>query len=411
MANDPRFDIDLQKRDLLDLTNSDAVAACFARLRYDTSTRTVQTAGALGLTEAVARPIRRIEMLADRDLLQVYLVELTSVTVKTTRDLVRSFRDRAGNFLFVLTSDYQRIDFVLLDRLPSDLPGSGIATATQPVRPRILTVERRNPSTVALRVLRRFTWTENDGFAQFEKIRSAYAVADWSEEEGLFNNRALFSDHYLKNRLREDPSWNDEAAPLFRSFRDLFLNRKQGEQTGETALRANLLQPAFNLLGFHAVAVRRDPNDLSKPDYELYAASGDEKPVALALTYPWTRYLDGKDERLDLETPNENPGAFVVSLLQNREVPWVIVTNGKLWRLYAKRTHSRATSYYEIDVEEALADASTREPDAFRYFWLLSGGRPSNSSLSTVKAARSRCRFSIACCSRARSTLKSSARG
>src|SRR6202043_1290531 len=142
-----------------------------------------------------------------RDLLQVYLVELTGVTIKATRDLVRSFRDRAGNFLFVLTSDYQRIDFVLLDRLPADLPGSGITTATQPVRPRILGVERRNPSTVALRVLRRFTWTETDGFAQFEKIRSAYAVADSSEEEGLFNNRALFSDHYLKSRLREDPSW------------------------------------------------------------------------------------------------------------------------------------------------------------------------------------------------------------
>src|SRR5947208_438833 len=106
MANDPRFDIDLQKRDILDLTGSAAVAACFARLRYDTSTRIVQTAGALGLTEAVARPIRRIELLADRDLLQVYLVELSSVTIKATRDLVRSFRDRAGNFLFVLTSDY-----------------------------------------------------------------------------------------------------------------------------------------------------------------------------------------------------------------------------------------------------------------------------------------------------------------
>jgi hypothetical protein len=372
MANDPRFDIDLQKRDILDLTGVDAVAACFARLRYDTSTRVVQTAGALGLTEAVARPIRRIELLADRDLLQVYLFELSSVTIKATRDLVRSFRDRAGNFLFVLTSDYQRIDFVLLDRLPADLHGaSGLATATQPVRPRVLTVERRNPSIVALRVIRRFSWTENDGFAQFEKIRSAFAVADWSEEEGLFNNRALFSDHYLKSRLREDPSWSTEAASIFRSFREVFLRRKDADTTSEADLRPGLLEPSFKLLGFHAVAIRRDPNDVSKPDYQLFAAPGDEKPVALALTYPWTRYLDGKDETRDSETPAENPGAVVVSLLQELDVPWVIVTNGKLWRLYAKRTHSRATTYYEVDVEEALADASTRDPDAFRYFWLL----------------------------------------
>ena len=44
--------------------------------------------------------------------------------------------------------------------------------------------------------------------------------------------------------------------------------------------------------------------------------------------------------------------AIVVSLLEKNEAPWVIVTNGRLWRLYARQTHSRATNYYELDAEE-----------------------------------------------------------
>ncbi len=49
----------------------------------------------------------------------------------------------------------------------------------------------------------------------------------------------------------------------------------------------------------------------------------------------------------------------------SRGVSW----NGKLWRLYAGAAASRATSYYEIDLEEALSSPDPNE--AFRYFWLL----------------------------------------
>mgnify|MGYP001600525157 CR=1 FL=1 len=66
---------------------------------------------------------------------------------------------------------------------------------------------------------------------------------------------------------------------------------------------------------------------------------------------------------------DENPAARVVALLDAGEAPWAIVTNGKLWRLYSARAHSRATNYYEIDLDETLAMAYPNE--AFRYFWLI----------------------------------------
>jgi hypothetical protein len=79
--------------------------------------------------------------------------------------------------------------------------------------------------------------------------------------------------------------------------------------------------------------------------------------------------LDGKDEHRDSTRPDENPGAAVVSLLERGAAPFAIVTNGKHWRLYAAKAHSRATNYYEIDLEETLALDDPNE--AFRYFWLL----------------------------------------
>jgi hypothetical protein len=109
--------------------------------------------------------------------------------------------------------------------------------------------------------------------------------------------------------------------------------------------------------------------DTVQPHFRLYTSEARDKSAAVCLAYTWNRNLDGRDETRDTETADENPGARVVGLLDSGEAPWAIVTNGKLWRLYSARAHSRATNYYEIDLEETLA---MDDPNvAFRYFWLL----------------------------------------
>ena len=381
------LDIELGPRDVQALSNADAVAAFFARLGYSTDRRTQQTPANLGITaDGTARPIKKIELIADQEnLFQVYLLELTSVTVAHTRSLARVFRNRAGNYLLVLTSDYERLDFVLLEKyLPVESDnGSTIAQKQVGVRPRVLTVERRKPNRIHLRVLRRFTWTESDPFAQYDKLLSAYAVADWSEE--FFNNRALFSDYYLLERLHERPEWAEDPKPAYLHLRQFYegaASRFPGK--GKSGLGQELLEPALQALGFEARPSKKSGSSRAEPDYRLYspaATSGRTQgsPLqqtlrALCLVYPWGRFLDGKDDQRDKETPEENPGAVVVSLLESGEAPWVLMTNGKLWRLYARHAHSRATNYYEIDLEEVLAQAGRHAADpaeAFRYFWLL----------------------------------------
>ena len=104
-----KFDIELTERDVQQLATANEVVAFFARLGYNTRARLVQAPENLGITaDGAGRPIRRIELIADQDkLLQVHLFELSSVTVTHTR--ARTFRNRAGNYLLVLTSDYERL--------------------------------------------------------------------------------------------------------------------------------------------------------------------------------------------------------------------------------------------------------------------------------------------------------------
>lgn len=239
------------------------------------------------------------------------------------------------------------------------------------LRPRVFTVERRKPRRRDLRVLRRLTWTEADGFAQYEKLLAAFSYADWAEEH--FNNRALFSDYYLLERLREFPEWGEDPKPTYLALRQLYVNvraRLAGKSNED--LISSLVEPVALGLGFHCRRGKVPPTH-DEPDFRLFAPGGSE-PLALLLAYPWDRSLDGKDDLRDVAFKDENPGAIVVSLLAREEAPWVILTNGRLWRLYARQTHSRATNYYELDAEELLADTGvplTDPGEAFRYFWLL----------------------------------------
>src|SRR5437868_839334 len=381
-------DYELTRDEIQLLSSRDALAAFFAKLGYDTNDRLIQNVAAIGFTsDTLKSAITHIERLASQDarMFEVYLFELKSVTIATTQGIVRAFRNRPGDYLLVLTHDYLRLDCVLVERYSSEFPKPqetfGLPSASKQVgvRPRILTVYRRNPDDVALRVLRRFSYTESDTIAQYEKLLSAYDVAYWSEP--FFNNRALFSDYYLTTRLPDSPEWENASGAgamtrAFRELRELYADvRETFSNQPEKVVRARLLEPVLATLGFAARPVKASNSSAAEPDYRLYPASvpgqATDKPLALCLTYTWGRNLDGKDEQRDSQTPDENPGAVVVTLLDSGEADWAIVTNGKIWRLYSAKAHSRATNYYEIDLEETLAQSPAHLEYAFRYFWLF----------------------------------------
>lgn len=120
-------DYELSREDIQGLSNRDALAAFFAKLGYDTNARLVQNPAAMGFSSDLLKSsITHIERLASQDggLLEVYLVELKSVTVAITRALTQAFRNLSVlHPLLVLTDDYQRLDFVFVERYSSTSSG------------------------------------------------------------------------------------------------------------------------------------------------------------------------------------------------------------------------------------------------------------------------------------------------
>jgi TaqI-like C-terminal specificity domain/Eco57I restriction-modification methylase len=406
-SNDGYNDIALTYKDVQELSSREKVVAFFGRLHYDISPRMRQTLAAMNFTsDNLSNNVKAIERIALHDDVApfaVYLFEVRSMTVSLRNEIVQRFRNGEGDYLLVLTDDYQRLDFVLVEHYTQTVTLSNETVTIQqlplgnkPVsaRPHVLQVERSNPGEVALRVLRRFTYTEQDTLTQYEKLLNAYIVATWSSP--YFNNHALFSDYYLTERLRDEVEWTDnvERMALRKAYKSLrsYYDNARNVCTGKPVqvLRQNLVEPIFEMLGFSfkaqsGVRVQSDDPTTAFPDYRLYDGSTGEsgraqgraptekntRPLALCLTYPWGRNLDGKDDLRDEQTAGENPGAVVVTLLDGGGADWVMLTNGIIWRLYAAKAHSRATNYYEINLPETLSLDASRREDALRYFWLL----------------------------------------
>lgn len=359
------LDAAISAQDVLDLNNAEQLARLFVSLGYSVEGRIQQTPRNLGITDdTLERSIRRVEQLAARDGVEVWLFELARTGVQVTRQITHAFRLRAGNFLLVLTQDYESLDLVLVETRPAP---SG--TNRQPTaRPWVITIERRKVSRVALRVLCRVTFTEEDGYDQHDKMLASFQSAEWSRD--WFHNRGLFSDHFLEDRL---PPRDTDALrrTALADFKALFADARRllGGQI-EQAARDRLLTPALARLGFDIKEAKgaSDPRR-DHPDYWLLTPGGTH--VGLCLTYPWGRSLDGPDAVRDTQTSDEDPVAVAVHLLLESRygVTWAIVTNGKHWRLFSRRASSVASSYLEVDLEEILAASDGL--DGFKYFWGL----------------------------------------
>ena len=364
-------DLDLTTRDLAGLTSPDALAAFLSRLGYDTSRRTVLTPSSLGLSGDTATSIRSIELLSEDEdgFLRVLFVQPKSLTAKVRNDLIRIIGKSNEDYLVVLAATFDTLEFVLLDKKTKEQAGPGGGYKVQVV-PKIFSIDRRKPSPQDVRTLRQFTWTHQDALDQFDKLRVVFDNAIFTGE--FFQNRGLFSDYFLRERLKEGTAWRENPSSVFQQVRNLYQDaQSRWHDKGRAEITSQLLKPVFGHLGFLPLPQSASAGvDDTKPDFFLKDPTG-ARNLSAAFVYPWGRWLDGPDFQ-DPDHPDENPGARVVAAIEEGHADWAIVTNGRLWRLYSRQAHARSTNFYEVDLIEALNVSGETDPnEAFRYWWLF----------------------------------------
>ncbi|MFV9505918.1 MAG: Eco57I restriction-modification methylase domain-containing protein [Oscillochloridaceae bacterium umkhey_bin13] len=197
-------------------------------------------------------------------------------------------------------------------------------------------------------------------------------------------NRQLFADRYLDVTLPQRAAWlalRAEAAPVLAQVRAILAQFTPSPNEAQT--EHDLVRPVLQALGHHfeVQAALKTPKGTKKPDYIFYrdlAALTANKgrvlteadlgaAVAVGDAKHWDRKLDvssrGEDDAI-----NKVPADQIAFYMRHSGVPWGILTNGRLWRLYHRETVHKQDRYYEVDL---LTLAEANNLDAFLYFYGL----------------------------------------
>ena len=218
---------------------------------------------------------------------------------------------------------------------------------------------------------------------------------------GATQNRNLFPVHFLEERL---PGWREYAdldpsdltgviAEIWERERDLLPGFNE-EQTED-----RLIRPILVALGFWYIA----RPDLSidgrrrEPDYALFLdeeARADGERVGGAGRYADAvavveakRFDRPLDRRRAAGSLSEDPVAQIIHYVSTTKVPFGILTNGRIWRLYAQKGDLVEGAYYEVDLVALLGAGDPRELRRFAAFFAASAFRPDESGRSFLDRA------------------------
>src|SRR5260221_10506966 len=112
---------DISRADVQLLANREQVMQFFHTLGFDVTNRATQTLDSLDIRGDLRNEIGAIErvgMLTDETwTLEVYLFEMRSITKAVRDGLARVFRNRPWDYLLVLTTGYEQLDFQLVERV------------------------------------------------------------------------------------------------------------------------------------------------------------------------------------------------------------------------------------------------------------------------------------------------------
>ena len=156
--------------------------------------------------------------------------------------------------------------------------------------------------------------------------------------ERYYTNRGLFSNYYLRERL---PASLSERGRNAAKESTRFLLGLGGEMPTSAKDAPKIL-----------VALGYEAGLPTKPGYPEYSLRADAVLLDASC-------IVASVESLDTKTEDKAAASFqAVGAL--KRFTWVILTNGRLWRLYSSRVSSSSTNYFEVDLEGVVTETDPK---------------------------------------------------
>jgi len=227
------------------------------------------------------------------------------------------------------------------------------------------------------------------------KIHDHPELLGMPEVRKLWQTEGLFSDHYLKARLKKNDWWpsDADAHPVFQFCKELYEKRAFAlrRYDNEMGVRQEFIDKILERLGFAWSDNLRLPEtkqDL-EPDYILYPNNETKQSVLNKSVAERYRAGVGILEAKRLGHPlsqiskhqQRYPHQQIRDYLQESDsIVWGILTNGAVWRLYCR--DSKASHYFALNFEVAL-----KSLEGFKIFLVLF------SSAAFTRDAQGKCRL------------------
>jgi hypothetical protein len=218
---------------------------------------------------------------------------------------------------------------------------------------------------------------------------------------GTNQNRNLFPRHFLEDRLLEWPEYAElDATALLEELSEIW--KREGELLptfNEEQTEDRLIRPILTALGFHytarprlSVAGRR-----REPDYALFldeqARRESEQSDGRARYAQAVALLEAKrfdrplDRRRAAGNLSEDPVAQIIYYVSTTRVPFGVLTNGRIWRLYAEAGDLVEGAHYEVDLVALLESGDHRALRRFAAFFSAAAFVPDENGLCFLDRA------------------------
>lgn len=189
---------------------------------------------------------------------------------------------------------------------------------------------------------------------------------------GPVRNQALFSGHWLDNRLTLEPEWSElagEAAHVLDELAEVWKQERGrvGLYSDEQGLEAAFIHPVLHRLGWkfkYQTWLRgREPDYalfLDDPTYDAALRAGrtaDEFWTTAALVADAKKWDLNLDVPVKVQNKKEYPPEQIEWYLDHSRKDWGLLTNGRLWRLIPRQLgpqQRRFETYLETDLSAIL---------------------------------------------------------